>query len=199
MISPQVFYRPAVVISIDGEYSKGSARSIPEFHITKALDSMPGLLIRHGGHAAAAGFTIKTELLSELEKRLVSMAEQQLEGLKLLPEFTIDAEVPLSDMSWDIYRELQRLEPYGFGNPQPVLMSRKVLVCYPRSVGTDGRHLKFTVEDSLGMRWDAIAFHQGYWEGRIPSYVDIAYYLERNEWNGRIKLQLNVQDIHFTL
>lgn len=191
------FYRPAVVISIEGDYSKGSARSIPEFHITEALDSMPGLLVRHGGHAAAAGFTIKTELLPELENRLYALAHQQLDGLNLSPMFAVDAEVPLTDLSWDLYRELQRLEPYGFGNPHPVFSSRKVRVCNSRSVGIDGRHLKFSVEDSLGTQWDAIAFHLGYWEGRIPSYVDIAYVLERNEWNGRVKLQLNVKDIHF--
>jgi len=192
------FYRPAVVISIEGDYSKGSARSIPEFHITEALDSMPGLLVRHGGHAAAAGFTIKTELLPEFENRLYVLAKQQLEGLNLSPMFSIDAEVPLTDLSWDLYRELQRLEPYGFGNPHPIFISREVRVRNPYSVGAGGRHLKFSGEDILGMRWDAIAFHQGYWEGRIPSHVDIAYLLERNEWNGRIKLQLNVKDIHFS-
>ncbi|MDF1513160.1 MAG: single-stranded-DNA-specific exonuclease RecJ [Anaerolineae bacterium] len=193
------FYRPAVVISIDGEYSKGSARSIPEFHITEALDAVPGLLIRHGGHAAAAGFTIQTSLLPELEHRLYDLAKAQLEGLNLIPKFAIDADVALEDLSWDVYHELQRLEPYGFGNPQPVFMSRKIHVCDARAVGFSGRHLKFTVEDKLGTRWDAIAFQQGYWDGRIPTYVDIAYLLERNEWNGRIKLQLNVKDIHFSL
>lgn len=191
------FYRPAVVISIEGEYSKGSARSIPEFHITEALDSIPGLLIRHGGHAAAAGFTIKTELLPELENRLYLLAKQSIADLDLSPTYNIDAEVPLTDLSWDLYKKLDRLEPYGFGNPRPVLVSRNVRVCYPRSVGSGGKHLKFVVEDSLGNRWDAIAFQQGYWEDRIPDYVDLAYGLERNEWNGRVKLQLNVADIHF--
>ena len=68
----------------------------------------------------------------------------------------------------------------------------------PRAVGKEGQHLKFSVEDSLGTQWDAIAFHLGYWEGRIPSYVDIAYVLERNDWYGNVSLQLNVKDIHFT-
>ena len=126
------FYRPAVVISIEGEYSKGSARSIPEFHITEALDSMPDLLlVRHGGHPAAAGFTIKTEFIPELESRFYGLAQQQLEGLNLTPEFAIDAEIPLTDLSWDLYYELERLEPYGFGNPLPVFASRKVRVCNP--------------------------------------------------------------------
>jgi single-stranded-DNA-specific exonuclease len=192
------FYRPSVVIAIEGEYSKGSARSIPEFHITEALDAIPGLLIRHGGHAAAAGFTIKTDLLPELENRLVTLAKQELDGVNLSPTFFVDAEVPLTELSWDLYHELERLEPYGFGNPRPVFVSRKVRVHRPRAVGSSGRHLKFFGEDRLGMRWDAIAFQQGYWEGRIPTYVDIAYMLERNEWNGRVKLQLNVLDIHFS-
>ncbi len=193
------FNRPAVVISIEGEYSKGSARSIPEFHITEALDSMPDLLlVRHGGHPAAAGFTIKTEFIPELESRFYGLAQQQLEGLNLTPVFAIDVEIPLTDLSWDLYYELERLEPYGFGNPLPVFASRKVHVCNPRAVGKEGQHLKFSVEDSLGTQWDAIAFHLGYWEGRVPSYVDIAYVLERNVWYGNVSLQLNVKDIHFT-
>ncbi len=190
------FYRPAIVISKEGELSKGSARSIPEFHITEALDTVAPLLVRHGGHAAAAGFTIRTELLPELEARLLALAQEQLEGISLVPLFNVDAEVSLHTLSWDVFHELERLQPFGYGNPTPVLASRRVHVRHARVVGVDGRHLKLTLVDEAGGVWDAIAFRQGEWIGRLPPTIDIAYVLESNEWNGRVSLQLNVRDIH---
>jgi len=90
-----------------------------------------------------------------------------------------------------------KLEPFGYGNPQPVLVSPNVRVATARVVGAQGQHLKLTLEDETGLLWDAIAFRQGEWIERLPRYVDVAYVLERNEWNGRIMLQLVVQDLRF--
>ncbi len=190
------YYRPAVVVSIQDDYSKGSARSIPEFNITEALDTFEGLLERHGGHAAAAGFTVQTSRLKDLQARLVELAEAQLGDLVLVPTLSIDAEVPLADLSWELYNQLEQLQPFGFGNAVPVFVSRRVRVLSARAVGVEGRHLKLYVADASGRSWDAIAFRQGYWIGRVSSRIDLAYRLELNEWNGRINLQLNVQDIH---
>jgi len=191
------FYRPSVVVAIEGEFSKGSARSIPEFHITQALDTMPDLLVRYGGHAAAAGFTVRTELLSEFKGRLVALAQKQLVGLMLKPSLSIDIDAPLQMLSWDLFNEMEKLQPFGYGNPLPVFVSRRVSVRSARAVGADGRHLKLIVADEQGKQWDAIAFRQGDWIGRLPAYIDLVYTLEANEWNGRVTLQLNVQDIHF--
>jgi len=192
------FYRPAVVVSIQGELSKGSARSIPEFNITEALDTFEGLLERQGGHAAAAGFTVQTTKLGELEESLVRLAEEQLADLVLIPSLAVDAEVPLADLSWELHNQLEKLQPFGFGNAVPVFVSRHVRVLSARAVGANGRHLKLYVADTAGRSWDAIAFRQGYWDGRVPTWVDLAYRLELNEWNGRINLQLNVQDIRMS-
>ncbi len=189
------YYRPAVVVSMDSEFCKGSARSIPEFHITEALDSLDGLLERHGGHAAAAGFTVRTSRLQELESRLVALAEEKLGDLLLVPTLNVDADVPLEQLSWDLHNQLEQLQPFGFGNPEPTFVSRRVRVMHARAVGSEGRHLKLYIADELGKSWDAIAFRQGYWEDRLPAWVDLVYVLESNEWNGRTNLQLNVQDI----
>lgn len=190
------FYRPAIVISIEGEYSKGSARSIPEFHITQALDAVDDLLVRHGGHAAAAGFTVQTAKLNELKARLMTITQEHIGDMTLTPALAVDAEVPLGELSWDLYHRMEKLQPFGYGNPVPVFASRRVRVLSARAVGHEGRHLKLFVADESGRTWDAIAFRQGYWVGRVPTWVDLAYVLEKNEWNGRISLQLNVQDIH---
>lgn len=188
------FYRPSVVVSVDGQFSKGSARSIPEFHIIDALDLVRDLLERYGGHAAAAGFTIRTDRLPELEARLSSLARAQFGEGVLIPTLAVDAETSLSALSEALYSELERLQPFGYGNPTPVFVSRRVPVLDARAVG-DGRHLKLALADSTGRRWDAIAFRQGHWMGKLPPRIDLAYSLDLNEWNGRTNLQLNVQDI----
>lgn len=188
------FYRPAVVVEVGKRWSKGSARSIPEFHITDALDECADLLVRHGGHAAAAGFTVSNEHLDHLSDQLRSLATEQLADEELTPVLTIDAEVELSRMSWELQAELARLEPCGYANPEPLFLSRNVLVRSQRAVGRDSKHLKLTLSDGRGT-WDGIAFRQGEWAGKLPTHVDIVYHLEVNEWNDRRWLQLNVQDV----
>ncbi len=189
------FYRPVVVVEMGETYSRGSARSIPGFHITEALEQVADILTQFGGHAAAAGFTIETARLDELRRRLQQVASRQLPPDALERYLVVDAQVPLSSLSWDVYNAMMQLEPFGYGNPQPVLVSPNVRVAAARAVGTQGQHLKLTLEDETGLFWDAIAFRQGDWIERLPRYIDVAYTLERNEWNGRVSLQLVVQDI----
>ena len=188
------FYRPAVVVEVGEETSRGSARSIPEFHITRALDECTGLLVRHGGHARAAGFTVRNEHLGELAARLRTLATEQLRDVELTPVVSVDAEVKLSQISWDLQRELSRLEPHGYANRHPLFLTRGVKVQGQRAVGNDGRHLKLALYDGQ-CTWDAIAFRQGEWAGKLPDRVDIVYRVEVNEWNHQRRLQLNVQDV----
>jgi single-stranded-DNA-specific exonuclease len=188
------FYCPAVIANIGEEVSRGSARSIPEFHITDALDHFTDLLIRHGGHAAAAGFTVANENLDKLADGLREMAAEHLSGTERTPVLYADAEVQLSDMSWEMQSELAQLEPCGYANAQPLFFSRNVRVDNQRGVGSERRHLKLSLSDGR-QSWDAIAFRQGDWVGKLSDRVDIVYHLEINEWNNRQQLQLNVQDI----
>ncbi len=187
------FYRPAVMVEQGEEISKGSARSIPEFHITYALDECADLLIRHGGHAVAAGFAVPTRHLDELKRRLLDIAARELEGVELTPTLEIDVEVPLREVNGALWKALQALRPFGEGNPEPLLLSRNVRVERQRPVG-DGSHLKLTLSDK-GVWWDGIAFRQGEWAGRLPERVDVVYYLRENEWNGQVRLQLEIQDL----
>lgn len=186
------FYRPSVVVELGEKTSRGSARSIPEFNITAALDQCRDLLVRYGGHAAAAGFTVANANLEPLQQRLRQIAMHQLEGRELLPTLSIDAEVDLSEINWATYTLLEQLEPFGYANPAPLLLSRGVIVRDARLVGED--HLKMTLSDGRVV-WDAIAFHQGEWVGKLPRCLDIVYTLEVNEWNEEKRLQLNVKDL----
>ena len=188
------FYRPSIIASIGDEFTRGSCRSIPEFHITQALDQCKDILAHHGGHAAAAGFTVKNELLPTLISRLRAIAEDQLSELDLRPKITGDVEIPLSDLKPDLLKYLGWLQPTGMGNPAPVFMSSGLKVNHQKAVGADGSHLKLSVTDGK-ITYDAIAFRQGYWIARLPPRIDIMYTFELNEFNGQVSLQLNVKDI----
>ena len=190
-----MYYRPAVVAAQGPEETRGSCRSIPEFHITDALDLCKDLLVRHGGHAAAAGFTVKNENLPEFVTRLKEIAKEQLEGRDLRQTLTADMEVSLEEMNFDVLKHLEYLEPTGYGNPGAVFVARDVKVKSSRTVGAEGRHLKLTLEDSRGASYDSIGFRMGSYKETLPSQIDVLFTLEANEWNGRTTLQLNLKDL----
>ncbi|NWG35051.1 MAG: single-stranded-DNA-specific exonuclease RecJ [Chloroflexi bacterium] len=191
----EVYYRPAIVAAKGPEETRGSCRSIPEFHITDALDQCKDLLVRHGGHAAAAGFTVRNENLPELVARLKNLAREKLEGRDLRHTLTADAEVALEELNFDVLKHLAYLEPTGYGNPEAVFVSRDVKIKSSRTVGAEGKHLKLTLEDSRGAAYDAIGFRLGNLQASLPPRVDVLYTLEANEWNGRTTLQLNLKDL----
>ncbi|NJN43992.1 MAG: single-stranded-DNA-specific exonuclease RecJ [Anaerolineae bacterium] len=188
------YYRPAIVAEQGPESTKASCRSIAEFHITAALDQCKDLLVRHGGHAAAAGFTVLNENVPELTARLQQIAADQLSGEDLRPVLHADAEVQLSELTMDLLKELDYLQPTGYGNPDPVFVARGVKVVKSKPVGRDAAHLKLTLGDGKKVI-DAIAFRQGHWQGNMPPQVDVIFQFERNEWQGYVNLQLNVKDI----
>lgn len=191
----ETHYRPAVVAAKNAEETRGSCRSIPEFHITDALDQCKDLLVRHGGHAAAAGFTVKNENLPELVSRLKSIAREQLADKDLRQTLSADMEVSLPELNFEVLKHLAYLEPTGYGNPDAVFVSRDVKVKASRTVGADARHLKLTLEDERGAVFDSIGFRLGHLQGSLPARVDVLYTLEANEWNGRTSLQLNLKDV----
>ncbi len=190
----EAYYRPAVVGQRGEEVTRCSCRSIPEFHITEALDACRDLLVRHGGHAAAAGFTVRNENLGELKARLKAIAAERLGGLDLRPTLAADAEVPLAELRPDLLKYLDLLQPTGYGNPEAVFVARGVRVQSSRVVGADGQHLKLTVSDGR-LTFDAIGFRLGHLQAALPPRLDLLFTFEMNEYNGRASLQLNLKDI----
>ncbi len=189
------FYRPAAVIEVGAEESHGSCRSTPEFHITNALDQCADLLVQHGGHAQAAGFTIRTENISALHERLAKITDQELGQYDMCPTLVIDAQANLIDLTMELAQRFKHLEPLGTDNPEPVLLTRRLRVVEARRVGGDGKHLKLRLADGP-ISMDAIAFRFGDWLNDLTTYVDVAYNLQINEWNRRVNLQMNIVDIH---
>ncbi len=192
------YYRPSIIGHKGETFTVASCRSIPEFHITQALDACADLLERHGGHAAAAGFTVRNENVEELVAQLREIAAEQLDEIELLPEIQIDRKIKLDKLTGKhiggILDDLHQLEPTGRGNPEPVFASYDVEVRYARTVGREGNHLKMTLQAGANT-FDAIAFRQGYWMEDMPERIDLVYRFEINEFNGRSSLQLNVKDI----
>ncbi|GIK71713.1 MAG: single-stranded-DNA-specific exonuclease RecJ [Chloroflexota bacterium] len=192
------YYRPAVVMHHDADEARGSARSIPEFDISRALDAVGHLLVRHGGHHLAAGFTVKRSMLPAFEEALATLATTTLADRNALrPTLPIDAVTSLSEITWGLVEQFARLEPTGRENPPPTLMAPGVRVRGVRTVG-GGKHLRLVVEgETNGVVYDAIGFHQGEWAARLGegSRIDLAFQLEVNDWNNNKRLQLNVQDL----
>ncbi|MGQ9889662.1 MAG: single-stranded-DNA-specific exonuclease RecJ [Aggregatilineales bacterium] len=189
------YYRPAVVMELGETESRASCRSIPQFDITAALDRCAELLVRHGGHAQAAGLTVYNDNIPELEKRLKAAAAVAFEGAPPQRTLEYDAEVDLATLNEALWEELQQLEPTGHGNEKPVLISRAVRLLDKRTVGADGTHLKLRLARLSQPPLDAIGFRLGEQAEALPDVVDIAYQLDMNEWNGCRSLQLVVQDI----
>jgi single-stranded-DNA-specific exonuclease len=188
------YYRPAIIATPGEEFTRASCRSIPEFHITEALDQCAELLEHHGGHAAAAGFTIRNEKLPILIERLKALASEKLAYVDLRPVQHADLELPLFELKPEFLTFLDWLQPTGYGNRSPHFVSRNLKVIRSNAVGKEANHLKMSVTDGR-ITYDAIAFRQGHWLNKLPPRVDLLYEFELNEYNGRVSLQLNVSDI----
>lgn len=198
-------YRPAIVVAInpsDGE-ARGSCRSVHGFHITEALDECREMLVKHGGHAAAAGFTVRGECLEPLRQRLHQIAERQQPSTGWRRTLRIDAEQPLERVNWKALRELEMLEPHGMQHPRPAFVTRRALVTGMQRMGRAeanqaAPHLKLRLRDanSKTQTIEAVGWRMGdrIDELTLNQPIDIAFHLEAATWNGEERLQLQVLD-----
>jgi single-stranded-DNA-specific exonuclease len=188
------YYRPSAVACQENGLVRASCRSIPEFHITQALDECSDLLVRHGGHAMAAGFTVREENLYALVQNLQTIAGRELAHRELRPVLQADLELPLSQLKPEILNDLDRIEPTGMGNRGAYFVSRNLQVKRAILMGRESQHLKLVVSDGR-ITYDAVAFRMGHLAADLPSHVDLLYAFERNYYNGRVTLQLMVRDL----
>ncbi len=188
------FYRPTIIGRRGDEYTRASARSIPEFSIIAALQRCSHNLVKFGGHDAAAGFTVRNDVLEEFHHEIVQIAQEELDGVDLVPSLSFDAYASFPDLDWDLLHFHDKLEPFGSGNPAPSYCTKNVRIKSMRRVGADGAHLKITlVQDNRF--FDAIAFRQGDRYESLEDNVDVLFRLERNVFRGSESLQLNVVDV----
>ena len=187
--------RPTVLIALDGSEGKGSGRAPGPFDLHAGLSECRDLLVRFGGHRAAAGVTIDAARVAEFAQRFNDVARSKLSREDLQPELRIDAEIPIDAVSDDLESLLRHFEPFGVGNPTPVFLSRGVrLTMSPRVVGTDGLKLRVASgnreRDALGWGMGDLAA-----DLTVDTRLDLAYRLERDTYQGETRLQLRIADV----
>lgn len=189
-------HKPTIVISLDGQTGRASARSTLGFDISSAIEECADLLISGGGHPRAAGFTIKKENILALESRLFAIAERDVDK-SLSPSLDIDAYIKLEALNTSNLQFLTELEPYGEGNPKPLFISKNVLVLDWATVGSQGQHIRFTFKQG-NETWNGIAFNQGRKlteeNLRNNAAIDIVYSVGTNKWRGKTETRLVVED-----
>jgi single-stranded-DNA-specific exonuclease len=190
------FGRPAVLIGVNEGVGRGSARGVDGISIYEILNACRDLFLDFGGHEGAAGFEILAERIPELARRLKEEADQRIREEDLVPVLEIDAEIVPEQITLNVVKELDKLAPFGEGNPTPVFMSRGLKIVEMRKVGPDGRHFKAKMTDGK-VNLEIIAFRRGDFADKLSygTTYDIAYELSANEWNGFENVQLNLVDI----
>lgn len=185
-------HRPVFVVGIDEDgLGKGSGRSVDGISLVKALDDARHLIEAGGGHEMAAGVSVREENLDAFREAFVRSVREQATGDALVPKLRIDARVTLAELTLDLLDSYELLRPFGAGNPQPVLLAEGVhLADEPRRI--KDRHLKFRFFQE-GQEREGILFNAS---GELPRLPwDIAFTIDRNEWRGRVKLNLIVNAI----
>ncbi len=197
------FYKPTIVLTEKDGIATGSARSINGLDIHKVLIQTEDMLIKYGGHAMAAGLTIKSENLSTFRNKFEEVVLREIGERDLKSEIHVDLELSFSEIDARFYRLVSQFAPFGPKNMTPIFMTKNVVDAgYSAIVGETKEHLKLTVmqPDSKNTYLSGIAFKQARHLPHIKSGkpFDIVYAITLNEWNGKKTLQLEIRDIKYS-
>jgi single-stranded-DNA-specific exonuclease len=187
--------RPVVLVALEGDQGKGSGRSIGAFDLHAGLSECRQLLLRFGGHRSAAGVTVAAERLADFARRFNEVARERLSAEDLLPEIRVDLELPLREVTFDLESLLRHFEPFGAGNATPVIAARGVRLAFPARVVGQG-HLKLRLTQD-GADLDAMGWGMGALAAELDVAVpyDVAFRLERDDYNGDRRLVAKLADI----
>ena len=194
----ETFYRPTVVLTKSNGLITGSARSVKDFDVYDAVDHCSDLLEHFGGHKYAAGLSLKPENLEAFRNKFEQYVGSTIQQEMLIPEVEIDANICLNDINKKFFRILKQFAPFGPGNMSPVFKTENVIdTGFARIVGKNHLKLEVVQQDIRGYPISAIAFQQSEKLEHIDRNkpFNICYHIEENEWNGVVKLQLNIKDI----
>ena len=194
----ETYYRPSLVITVRDGIGKGSCRSISGFNMYEALQYAQDLLIQFGGHTMAAGFSVRVENIEALRRRLLDYAAAHMTAADYVPLVHIDKELEPADVTLDLIAELSRLEPYGMGNSRPVFSLSGATVEEIRPIGREKQHVRLIARGAdrtrlSGVAWSQAGLCDAIVEGDV---IDVAFQLERNDFNGMSSPQLVIQDVH---
>lgn len=195
----QEFNKPTAILQKGETESKGSFRSIPQVNIIESIEKCSDLLLKFGGHSQAAGISIENSKLEEFYSKFDREIENVLEGKDLTPELQIDVEVSPLEADYDLALLIEKLKPFGEGNPEPILMMRNLLIEDLRILGKGEKHIKFNLrsQEDETRRFDAIAFYMAeeFSSFKRGDSIDMAFNLQKDDWNGNRRVQLVVCDI----
>lgn len=185
------YYRPVVLLALEKDKGKGSARSIPGFHIFEAFNACSSLLEKFGGHELAAGLEVSRGKIEDFKKTLSELAEAQLSSDLLCPCLEIEKVVRLEELTRELAAEVASLAPFGAGNPEPLLACLGVSLLDAGEVGKGGRHLKIKIGNGAVSR-RGIGFNFGSYREKLPvgERFDLAFHLTENDWDQEVQLVL---------
>jgi single-stranded-DNA-specific exonuclease len=193
------FKRPVAILKKGDIESKGSFRSIPKIDIIESIEECRELLVKYGGHAQAAGITIKNENLEKFYDKMAGIIDKKLEGEDLSPEIKVDIELTPEDIGLDLVEDLEKMEPFGQGNALPVFLMNNLIVQDLKWVGNGEKHLKLFVRPKNGSPkiFEAIGFNLGEkFKGlKVEDEISLLFNLEQDEWNGNKKIQMKIIDL----
>lgn len=192
-----MFHRPTIILG-GGEDGclKGSGRSIESYHIVEALKQVDSFLLHYGGHEMAAGLTLDEGNLAAFREALNQVARAELDADDLIPHLYIDYFGKIDEITVEHIQELERLAPFGSGNPKPIVVLKNVASKEVRTMGTEKQHLRLVVH-SNNRELTCVGFHFGTWASCLEkeAYVSVAGRLSLNEWKDKITPQLHIEDI----
>ena len=194
------YHRPALAASISNQIVKGSARSIPGFNITEALAQTADKLERFGGHAAAAGFHLHQDNLTDFISAISQIANKQITEEMLVRQLFIDAEISPDDFTRELLQEIYQMRPFGIGNFEPTLLLRNLKVLNRQKVGKEKQHLKILLKKPRefgNALIDAIGFYLGERASEFTpgENIDVVGQIMLKEWNGKEYLQIKIKDL----
>lgn len=189
-----LYFKPSILLCNEGEFSKGSGRSIPGFDLHQALMQCQDTIDRFGGHAMAIGITIKTDKFQEFAEEFENVAKEAKID-EIIPIINIDAKIELNEINKEMVESLKLLEPYGEGNKMPIFAFRNLKIDSIRAL-SEGKHIKLTLRDNNNII-NAIGFNLGKIaeDYRIGDKIDVVGTLEINSFNGVDSLQINIKDV----
>jgi len=201
----QQYNKPTAVFQRGLEESKGSFRSIPQINIIEAIGQCSQFLLKFGGHSQAAGVSVRNDQLENFQQALEEIIEKQLVGVKLEAEITIDGQAQPAEITFDLIEDLEKLKPFGIGNEEPILLIEKLVIKEKRFLGAEQKHVKFflsagenEIQNNGKLKlFEAISFGGGekFATFKEGDTIDVVCNLQKDNWNGNSKIQLNVVDM----
>ncbi len=193
------FKRPTAVLKKEKDESKGSFRSIPQINIIEQIENCSELLVKYGGHAQAAGITIKNENLEKFYEKMSRNIDKELEGIDLSPEISVDMELSPKDIDFDLVEDLKKMEPFGQGNREPVFMLKNLTIQDLKWLGNGEKHLKLFLQpgDGSPKLFEAIGFSMldRFSDIKVGEKINLLFNLSQDEWNGNKKIQMKIIDL----